>query len=111
MSRITQQRRDDLFELTQETRAELGRSKYYNDDLAPTTVGQRNWKTGSICNLWIGMAICIPSLSVASSLIILGVSPLLSILNVIQYGCEKRSFRQLPVWNDGQSQREHAALA
>ena len=83
MSKITQQRKNDLFELTEETRAELSQSKYYNDDLSPTTVAQRNWKTGSICNLWIGMSICIPSLSVASSLIILGVSPLLSILNVI----------------------------
>ena len=83
MSKYTQQEKNGLYELTEEAKSNLCKSKYYNDDLAPTTVAQRNWKTGNIRNLWIGMAICIPSLSVASSLIILGVSPLLSILNVI----------------------------
>ena len=83
MSKYTQQEKNGLYELTEEAKSNLCKSKYYNDDLAPTTVAQRNWKTDNIRNLWIGMAICIPSLSVASSLIILGVSPLLSILNVI----------------------------
>ena len=83
MSKVTQQERNGLFELTSEARADLAKSKYFNDDLAPTTVEQRNWSTKSICNLWIGMSICIPSLSLASSLIGLGISPLLSVLNVI----------------------------
>ena len=83
MSKLTQQEHNGLFELTAEARADLAKSKYYNDDLAPTTVSQRNWSTTSITNLWIGMSICIPSLSLASSLIGLGVSPLLSVLNVI----------------------------
>lgn len=83
MSKITQQEHNGLYELTAETKAELAKSKYYNDDLAPTTVAQRNWSTSSITNLWIGMSICIPSLSLASSLIGLGVSPMLSVLNVI----------------------------
>ena len=83
MSKITQQERNGLYELTSEAHVELKKSKYFNDDLAPTTVEQRNWSTSSICNLWIGMSICIPSLSLASSLIGLGVSPLLSVLNVI----------------------------
>ena len=83
MSKVTQQERNGLFELTSEARADLAKSKYFNDDLAPTTVEQRNWSTKSITNLWIGMSICIPSLSLASSLIGLGVSPLLSVLNVI----------------------------
>ena len=89
MSKITQQEHNGLYELTNEARAELSKSQYFNDDLAPTTVAQRNWSTSSICNLWIGMStssicnlwigmsICIPSLSLASSLIGLGVSPLL----------------------------------
>ena len=83
MSKITQQERNGLYELTNEAKAELSESKYYNDDLAPTTVAQRNWSTSSITNLWIGMSICIPSLSLSASLISLGVSPMLSVLNVI----------------------------
>ena len=83
MSKITQQERNGLYELTPDTKAELQKSKYYNPDLAPTTVEQRNWSTASICNLWIGMSICIPSLTLASSLVSLGISPLLAVLNVI----------------------------
>lgn len=83
MSKITQQEHNGLFELTDAARTDLAQSKYYNDDLAPSTVAQRNWSTSSITNLWIGMSICIPSLSLASSLIGLGVSPMLSVLNVI----------------------------
>lgn len=83
MSKITQQERNGLFELTPEAKADLEKSAYYNPDLAPTTVEQRNWSTASICNLWIGMSICIPSLTLASSLVALGISPLLSVLNVI----------------------------
>lgn len=83
MSKITQQERNGLFELTAEAKADLEKSAYYNPDLAPTTVEQRNWSTASICNLWIGMSICIPSLTMASSLVALGISPLLSVLNVI----------------------------
>lgn len=83
MSKITQQERNGLFELTPDAKAELEKSTYYNPDLAPTTVEQRNWSTASICNLWVGMSICIPSLTLASSLVALGVSPLLAVLNVI----------------------------
>ena len=51
MSKITQQERNGLYELTPDAKAELQKSKYYNPDLAPTTVEQRNWSTASICNL------------------------------------------------------------
>jgi NCS1 family nucleobase:cation symporter-1 len=83
MSKITQHEKNGLFELSAEARAELEQSPYYNPDLAPTTVDQRTWKTSDITNLWIGMSICIPSLSLASSLVALGVSPILSVINVI----------------------------
>lgn len=82
MANYTQQERNGLYELTDSARAELSSSKYYNVDLAPTTIDQRTWTTYSITNLWIGMSICIPSLSLAAALIQLGVSPWLSVLNV-----------------------------
>ncbi len=83
MSKVTQQQRDGLFELTPQAAEQLKTSVYYNEDLAPTSVEQRNWNTTSICNLWIGMSICIPSLSLASALVSLGISPVLAIINVI----------------------------
>ena len=82
MATYTQVEKNGLFELTQEARAELASSKYYNDDLAPTTVAERNWTTYSIAMLWVGMSICIPSLSLSSGLIGMGVSPWLAVLNV-----------------------------
>ncbi len=82
MSNYTQVEKNGLYELTEEARAELSSSVYYNDDLAPTSVSQRTWTTYNISMLWVGMSICIPSLSLASGLIGMGVSPWLSVLNV-----------------------------
>jgi len=78
----TQIEKNGLFELTESARTELVSSKYYNEDLAPTSVSQRTWTTYNISMLWVGMAICIPSLSLASGLIGMGVSPWLAVLNV-----------------------------
>lgn len=82
MSQYTQKESGGLFELTDAARAELIDSKYYNEDLSPTSISQRTWTTYTITNLWIGMSICIPSLSLSSALITMGVSPWLAVLNV-----------------------------
>jgi NCS1 family nucleobase:cation symporter-1 len=78
----TQVETNGLFELTAAARAELASSKYYNEDLSPTSVSQRNWTTYNISMLWVGMAICLPSLTLTSALIGFGISPWLSVLNV-----------------------------
>ncbi|MFI3173831.1 MAG: cytosine permease [Bacillota bacterium] len=83
MSKVTQQEKNGLFELTPQATEDLKVSQYYNPDLAPTTVEQRNWNTSTICNLWIGMSICIPALSLSAALVSLGVSPMLAVINVI----------------------------
>lgn len=82
MSKFTQKERDGLYELTDSARAELSSSKYYNEDLAPTTLSQRTWTTYHIASLWIGMSVCIPSFTMASSLVVLGLSPWLAVFNV-----------------------------
>ena len=82
MATYTQVERNGLFELSEAARAELASSKYYNDDLSPTTVAERNWTTYSITMLWVGMSICIPSLSLASGMIGMGASPWLAVFNV-----------------------------
>jgi NCS1 family nucleobase:cation symporter-1 len=43
--------------------------RLWNADLAPTAAGQRTWSTWHIAALWIGMAICIPTYTLASSLV------------------------------------------
>ena len=83
MSKFTQQEKNGLYELTSQAASELSNSQYYNSDLAPTTVNERTWNAFSICNLWVGMSICVPSLALASSLVALGISPMLAVINVI----------------------------
>ena len=82
MSTYTQVEKNGLFQLTDAARAELISSKYYNEDLAPTSVSQRTWTTYNISMLWVGMAICLPSLTLATGLVTAGISPWLAILNV-----------------------------
>lgn len=48
MSTITQIEKNGLFELSQEAREELSTSKYFNDDLAPSSVAERTWTTYTI---------------------------------------------------------------
>ena len=82
MSKYTQKERGGLYELTDAARAELIDSKYYNKDLAPTSLSERNWSTYHIAALWIGMSVCLPSFAMASSLVGLGLSPWLAVINV-----------------------------
>lgn len=49
-------------------------SSLYNPDLAPTPPERRTWGAYEFAALWIGMAICIPSYMLASSLIAGGMS-------------------------------------
>lgn len=82
MSQYTQKETGGLYELTDAARKELSDSKYYNVDLAPTSVSQRTWTTYHIASLWIGLSVCIPSFTMASSLVGLGLSPWVAVLNV-----------------------------
>jgi nucleobase:cation symporter-1, NCS1 family len=82
MSKYTQKEIGGLYELTDAARAELSSSKYYNEDLAPTPVSARTWSTYHIAMLWVGMSVCIPSFTMASSLVALGLSPWMSVFNV-----------------------------
>ncbi len=83
MRKITQRQEGQLIELSPSAEEELKSSRHYNDDLAPVSVKNRTWKTRDVAVLWFGLAVSIPALALASSLVALGVSPLLSIINVI----------------------------
>jgi len=82
MSKYTQKESGGLYELTDAARAELSSSKYYNEDLAPTPISARTWSTYHIAMLWVGMSVCIPSFTMASSLVALGLSPWTAVFNV-----------------------------
>src|ERR1035437_6240815 len=40
-----------------------------NDDLKPTTEAQRNWKVTDFAALWVGMVVCVPTYTMASSML------------------------------------------
>lgn len=49
----------EFFELA--AGADVLASSRYNDDIAPTRVGQRTWGKWNIAALWVGMSICVPT--------------------------------------------------
>lgn len=71
-----------LCQLTDEAVAKIKNSKYYNDDLAPTSFKQRNWTAYNIASCWVGMNVCIPAYQMASSAITMGLSWWIALLLV-----------------------------
>src|ERR1041385_5000785 len=61
---------DGIHELTED----LGHSAYYSADMAPTTRAQRKWGLKDIAALWISMAACVTTYSLASSMIAVGMN-------------------------------------
>ncbi|HEX6354052.1 NCS1 family nucleobase:cation symporter-1 [Actinophytocola sp.] len=57
-------------------------SRFYNAELAPVPVAQRNWTTYNYFALWMGMAHNIPSYLLASGLIALGMDWLQAFLTI-----------------------------
>ncbi len=53
----------------EQTSDSLKSSALFNDDLAPVPPSARTWSMWSIAALWVGMAICITTYTLASSLI------------------------------------------
>ncbi len=53
-----------------------------NLDLAPTTPAQRTWSTWHIAALWIGMAVCIPTYTLAAGMISAGMAWWQAVLTV-----------------------------
>ena len=62
--------------------AEIKHSNLYNEDLAPVPESGRTWSMWSIAALWVGMAICITTYTLASSLIEQGMNWKQAILTI-----------------------------
>ncbi len=59
-----------------------GHPQLINEDLAPTPPEKRTWSKWHIAALWVGMAVCIPTYTLASGLIAKGWSLELAVLSV-----------------------------
>src|SRR5947207_12145492 len=62
----------DRYTASRRTPADIARTgdpRLTNPDLAPVAADKRTWSWWHIASLWIGMAICIPTYTLASSLV------------------------------------------
>ncbi|OAT73203.1 NCS1 family nucleobase:cation symporter-1 [Parageobacillus thermoglucosidasius] len=70
----TQIEQNGIVILTDEATKMVSKSKLWNDDLRPTTLKEHSWKGINFATLWIGMCLCIPSYTMASGMIALGMN-------------------------------------
>ncbi len=57
--------KEEIVELTED----VSSSPLYSEDFAPVPLAKRSWNSTNIAAIWIGMAVCIPTYMLASSLI------------------------------------------
>ena len=65
---------DGRVELREDAVREIEGSSFYNEDLAPTSTGQRTWSTWNIAALWIGMSVVITTYTLAGGFIEAGMT-------------------------------------
>lgn len=72
---ITQVEREGIVTLTEPAaEAAAVHSDLWNDDLRPCTLPEHAWSAPRFASLWIGMCLCIPTYSLASGMISLGMN-------------------------------------
>jgi NCS1 family nucleobase:cation symporter-1 len=54
-----------------------------NDDIRPTTDAERHWSVANMASLWIGMVVCVPTYTLAASLIEGGMSWWQAVLTIM----------------------------
>ncbi|MGB8267607.1 MAG: NCS1 family nucleobase:cation symporter-1 [Candidatus Velthaea sp.] len=80
---ISQEQRGDVIVLTPAAIADVsGNGSLWNEDLRPCTLAEHNWGGGKFATLWIGMCLCIPTYSLASGMIALGMNWLEAVLTI-----------------------------
>lgn len=73
--RNTQAQHGDVVVLTKNAAAQLRKNPaLWNEDLRPCTLAEHNWPGVKFASLWIGMCICLPTYSLASGMIALGMN-------------------------------------
>ncbi|HEX3467542.1 MAG TPA: NCS1 family nucleobase:cation symporter-1 [Candidatus Elarobacter sp.] len=59
----------------------------WNDDLRPCTRSEHSWKASRFASLWIGMCLCIPTYSLASGMLSLGMNWWEAVLTIFVGSC------------------------
>lgn len=80
----TQERFGDVVVLTPSEAALLSNNHaMWNDDLRPCTLAEHSWPGSKFAALWIGMCLCLPTYSLASGMIALGMNWWESVLTIL----------------------------
>ncbi|MHB8463059.1 MAG: cytosine permease, partial [Vulcanimicrobiaceae bacterium] len=83
MSKTTQACLGDVVVLTDASQAKLAANQsMWNEDLRPCTLAEHSWSGTRFASLWIGMCLCLPTYSLASGMIALGMNWWESVLTV-----------------------------
>ena len=84
---VTQERFGDVVVLTPPEQAQLARNHaMWNEDLRPCTLAEHSWPGSKFAALWVGMCLCLPTYSLASGMIALGMNWWESVLTIL-IGC------------------------
>ncbi len=74
----------DVVVLTDAAEAEASRNhSTWNDDLRPCSLREHSWPASKFASLWIGMCLCLPTYSLAASMIALGMNWWESVLTIL----------------------------
>ncbi len=72
---VTQVRSGDVIVLTGRAESAVAQNdSMWNDDLRPCTLAEHSWPGAKFAALWIGMCLCLPTYSLASGMIALGMN-------------------------------------
>jgi nucleobase:cation symporter-1, NCS1 family len=81
---FTQERVGDVVVLTPPEATLLSRNHaMWNDDLRPCTLAEHSWPGSKFAALWVGMCLCLPTYSLASGMIALGMNWWESVLTIL----------------------------
>ncbi|MCH8903377.1 MAG: NCS1 family nucleobase:cation symporter-1 [Bacteroidetes bacterium] len=70
-----------------ELKEDVSSSPLYSKDFAPVPRDQRTWNTWNFASIWVGMAVCIPTYMIASSLISSGMNWWQAMLTILLGNC------------------------
>jgi NCS1 family nucleobase:cation symporter-1 len=84
----TQVEHDGIVTLTPvAARVASANADLWNDDLRPCTPPEHSWRASRFASLWIGMCLCIPTYSLASGMISLGMNWWEAVLTIFIGSC------------------------
>ena len=80
----TQEQHGDIVVLTPAAEAAASQNtSMWNDDLRPCTLAEHNWPGSKFASLWVGMCLCLPTYTLASGFISLGMNWVEAVLTVL----------------------------